>query len=72
MILLFEESLLTAPIYHALVASQSSLREYKTNFNFFSNKSKLEDAVHEHTKLFQTVKGTQYTGPEQNFSEIPH
>lgn len=74
MILLFQESLLTAPIYHALVASQSHPGVYKTNFKFFfSNKSKLEDAVHEHTKLSLTVKGTQNTTEHQNRTlEIPH
>lgn len=62
-ILHFEQSLLIAPIYHALVVSQSSLGVYKTNYFFFPDINKLEDAVHEHTKLSLTVKGTQYTAP---------
>lgn len=49
--------ILIAPIHYALIISQSRLQHIKPINFFFSNKSKLEDAVHKHTKLSLTVRG---------------
>lgn len=50
--LLFEGSLLVAPIYHALVVSQSSIESVQNQLQFFfPNKSKLEDAAHKHQTI---------------------